>query len=43
MYIYIYLFKLAYNTLEDTGSPGSIYTEKLHKNIIKQHLIASKI
>ena len=41
--IYIYLFKLGYNTLKATGSPGSIYTEKSHKNIIKQDLIACKV
>ena len=42
IYIYIYyicisLFNLTYNT------PVSIYTEKSHKNIMKEDLISCKI
>ena len=32
-----------YITLKGTGSPGSINTEKSHKNIMKQELIGYKI
>ena len=42
--IYIYLFKLGCDTLKATGvSPGSMYTEKSRKNIVKQKLIATYI
>ena len=39
----ISLFMLGYNILKATGSPRSIYNKKVHKNILKQDLIASKI
>lgn len=41
--IYVSLFEPGYNTLKVTGSSGSIYTERSHKNIRRQHLIACKI
>ena len=40
--LYTLLNKLGYNTPKATGSPGSIYTKKSHKNIKKQNLIARK-